>query len=145
MMNRIWGVTDKTIPAIGTLEEYVRYRGWWRDTGVALEPEDWATSRARQNGETVIGDLIDIRRFDEQIATTGISAVPLYDHDGCLSGAVAVMQDVTRQQQMKMTLREHEERDRTRYHKLPRALNRTGYRRSKKIHFLSIDKRKERH
>jgi PAS domain S-box-containing protein len=113
MMNRIWGVPDGAFPIATTMEEYVRYNGRWRDTGTALKPEDWAASRALQNGETVIGDLVDIQRFNEEDATISVSAVPLYDRDGSLDGAVAVMQDVSVQQRTETTLREREEQYRT--------------------------------
>ena len=95
MVNRIWGVTEGVVPHSSGMEEFVEYKGWWPDTGVALRPEDWAASRVLMRGETAPVDTINIQRFDGSRGTIIVSAVPIHDAGGNVNGAVAVIQDIT--------------------------------------------------
>lgn len=91
MIDTIWG----SLPRANDFGEYQMYRGWWADTGAPLLPEDWGLYRAVSFGETTIGEAIDIARFDGARATILNSAAPIRSERGSITGAVAVLQDVT--------------------------------------------------
>ncbi|HEY3297933.1 MAG TPA: PAS domain S-box protein [Armatimonadota bacterium] len=82
-------------PPTGKIAEYSNYKGRSVDDGKPLKAEDWALARALMKGETSIGDLVDIERFDGLEGTIFNSAVPLLDSEGRITGAVAVVQDIT--------------------------------------------------
>ncbi|HEX2980558.1 MAG TPA: PAS domain S-box protein, partial [Anaerolineaceae bacterium] len=92
MVEAIWG---KEAPAASSLNDFSRYRGWRTDTKEPLQLEDWALVRAIFKGETSISEMIDIQRFDGQMATVLTSSAPILDPEGQLVGAVAVSQDIT--------------------------------------------------
>jgi PAS domain S-box-containing protein len=93
MTEMVWG---GKAPLSERIEDYDVYRGWWSDTGEELKATDWGLARALQ-GETTVGDVIDIARFDGKHGTILNSAAPIYDRDGQFLGAVAVAQDITHQ------------------------------------------------
>ena len=95
MVNRIWGVTEGVVPHSSGMAEFVEYKGWWPDTGVALRPGDWAASRVLMQGEAAPVDIVNIQRFDGSFGTIVVSAVPFHDNGGSVAGAVAVIQDIT--------------------------------------------------
>ncbi|MDP3396899.1 MAG: PAS domain S-box protein, partial [Methanoregula sp.] len=95
MVNRIWGVTDGIVPHSSGMEEFVEYKGYWPDTGVALRPGDWAASRVLMKGEKAPVDIVNIQRFDGSFGTIIVSAVPYHDDRGNVTGAVAVIEDIT--------------------------------------------------
>ena len=95
MVNQIWGVTNGVVPHSHDMQEFVEYKGWWPDTGIALRPEDWAASRVLLKGETAPVDIVNIQRFDGSNGTIIVSAVPFHDAGGDVTGAVAVIQDIT--------------------------------------------------
>ncbi|MGE5500186.1 MAG: PAS domain-containing protein, partial [Syntrophothermus sp.] len=74
---------------------YTEYNAWWKETGEKLGPQDWAASRALQNGETVINDKLIIQCFDGTFKTILNSAVPLRDENNKLIGTIIVNQDIT--------------------------------------------------
>ena len=78
MADRVWG---GQAPLSGSIAEYSAYQGWWADTGEPLAPEDWPLARAVR-GETRIGDIVDIQRFDGKRATLLDSAAPIFDAQG---------------------------------------------------------------
>jgi PAS domain S-box-containing protein len=71
------------------------YKGWWVDTGKPVEPEDWAITRALRKGQTILGELVRIQCFDGTTKTIINSAMPLYDDQGRLAGAVSVNEDIS--------------------------------------------------
>lgn len=89
--NRIWGGARKA----KDISEYAEYKGWWADTGERLKAEDWAAARALTKGETTIGDVVDIERFDGTRGTVLNSAAPIRDSEGNITGAVVVTEDIT--------------------------------------------------
>ncbi|MGE5401154.1 MAG: PAS domain S-box protein [Ignavibacteriales bacterium] len=97
----IWG----GVKLVG-LENFQEYKGWWSDTGRKLEPEEWAAARAIAKGERVLNQMIDILTFDGQNKTILNSAVPILDHKGKITGAVAVNQDITESRKRETELRE---------------------------------------
>lgn len=97
---KIWG---GTAPLVG-VEEFGRYRGWWAQTGKELAAEDWALARAVRKGETAIGELIDIERFDGTRGTILNNAAPIRDPSGQVVGGVVVFLDVTEYRQASLQL-----------------------------------------
>lgn len=89
---RIWGIH---LPPTESISDYAEYKGWRPDTGEQLKAEDWSMARALTKGETVVGEVIDIERFDGTHGTILNSAVPIRDGQGRIVGAVVAAQDVT--------------------------------------------------
>ncbi|MEZ5623071.1 MAG: response regulator, partial [Burkholderiaceae bacterium] len=77
------------------IEGYGVYRGWWADSGRAIEAHEWAAARAIEKGQTSIDERIEIETFAGRRKVILNSAVPLLDADGTLQGAFIVNQDIT--------------------------------------------------
>jgi PAS domain S-box-containing protein len=86
-----------------------------------LRVDEWPRARALR-GEKVVGEIIDIQRFDGRRATIFNSASPVRDANGDLQGAVSVMVDVTEQRQIELALRSSEESLRLAHGELERLL-----------------------
>lgn len=82
-----------------------RYRGH-RPTGGRIRPPDWPIVRTLRNGETVLGELVELERQDGTRASVRVSSVPVLDDTGRAFAGLALVQDVTAQ--------ERAERDRAR-------------------------------
>ena len=87
---RIWG----GLVTLGA-ERYARSKGWWHGTQRPVEPHEWASVRARQTGEVIANELIDIEGFDGTRKVIRNSAVPMRDDQGTLVGAVVINEDVS--------------------------------------------------
>lgn len=96
----IWGGES---PKVRGIDDYAKFKGWWSETGEPLGARDWAPVRALMHGEVIEAEVVDIERFDGTRATIINSAAPLHDESGAISGAVAVMQDVTEQRERQRT------------------------------------------
>lgn len=90
---RVWGV-----PTAGE-REVTEFHGRWADTGVPLDREDWAVSRALSKGETSLDEVIEIDGFDGQRRFVLNSAAPLRDEAERIIGAVVVNEDITEQRE----------------------------------------------
>lgn len=77
------------------IERYGEYKGWWVETGQPIKPKEWAAARAVFQGETSLGEVIDIECFDGSRKTIRNSTVPIRGDRGELAGAVAVIEDIT--------------------------------------------------
>ncbi len=97
MANQIWG---GEVPLAQNIAEYGQYEAWWADSGEPIEAEAWGLARAILNGESSVGEVIDIQRFDGTIGTIINSSVPMYDETGKLSGAVVASLDITHQREL---------------------------------------------
>jgi serine phosphatase RsbU (regulator of sigma subunit)/anti-sigma regulatory factor (Ser/Thr protein kinase) len=87
MTSRLWrgdAPLPRDTPGYGT------YKAWWPDTGEPLEPEDWTTARVLRDGEPILGELIEIERFDLTRGVIISSSVPIKDAAGTVVGAVGV-------------------------------------------------------
>ena len=62
-------------PTARSVADYAAYKAWWMDTGRPVEPEEWASARAVRSGETVVGQVMQIERFDGTRAFVSNSAV----------------------------------------------------------------------
>lgn len=87
---RIWAGARYVGP-----DQFGEYKGWWTDTGKAIEPHEWAAARAIQRGETSLDEMIDIECFDGTRKTILNSALPIRGRDGSVTGAIIVNQDIS--------------------------------------------------
>jgi PAS domain S-box-containing protein len=77
------------------VDDYGAYQAWWSDTGEVVAPEDWASAQVVQKGEPVIGQLMEIQRFDGSRAFVINSAAPVRDSSGKIIGSAVAIQDIT--------------------------------------------------
>jgi PAS domain S-box-containing protein len=101
----IWGAEAPSASSVGG---YEMYKGWWVASGKPLATEDWPLSRALREGEVTGGAVIDIERFDGTVGTILNSAAPIRDKAGQISGAVAVMQDISERRRIEAALQANE-------------------------------------
>lgn len=87
----IWG---RAAP-VDTDNRYDLYQAWWTHSERGVTPEEWASNRAIQRGETVLEQELRIQRFDGQIAHVLNSAVPIRDERGQVQGCAVAMMDIT--------------------------------------------------
>jgi two-component sensor histidine kinase len=73
-------------------------------------------------GETVLGEIVDIERFDGTKGTLFLAASPVRDARGAIEGAVGVIVDITEQRQVELALRRSEESLRLAHRDLERLL-----------------------
>ncbi len=110
MYDEIWGGTRPRTDQIG---DYAAYKAWWADSKQPVRPEEWASAQAVQQGRTVIGQLMEIQRFDGERRLILNSAAPVLDAFGKVTASAVAIQDVTELRRMEEALRESEERYRT--------------------------------
>ncbi len=89
---QLWGAGR---PAIRSVSDYRPYKAWWLDTGREVLPGEWASARAVRRGETAIGQLLEIERFDGGRACILNSAAPILDEGGKVTGCAVAVQDIT--------------------------------------------------
>lgn len=97
----IWG---GPIPHVSGVEEYSKFIGWRAETRENILPEDWAMARAITKGETTVGEMVDIQRFDGTCGTILNSAAPVMDAEGNIIGGVVAEQDVTELVELRQAL-----------------------------------------
>jgi PAS domain S-box-containing protein len=104
----LWG---QNMLLAGAVEDYRQFKGWWADGaahhGQLVLPGEWALARAL-SGEDVDNDIVEIEPFDEPGAhkTVSLSARPIRDSQGAITGAVVAQIDITRQKQAEDALRQ---------------------------------------
>jgi len=89
---QVWGSPR---PAAHSISDYAIYKAWWCDSGEPVRPDDWASARAVQRGETVVGQLLEIERFDGTRAFVSNCAAPIRDAHGQVVGSAVAIMDVT--------------------------------------------------
>ena len=102
---RIWGGAK----FVG-LERYGDYKGWWEGTGKEIGNEGWTLARAIKYGEVSRGETVNIEAFDGEQRTIIMSAIPLFDHENSIIGAIEVNQDITALKQTEALLRVKEKK-----------------------------------
>lgn len=88
--NAIWA---GDLPKAGSIDEFAMYRGFHRDTGRALEPDEWPAPQAIRTGQ-VVETVVDIERLDGRRRAARIKAVPMKDESGQLAMIVVMTEDV---------------------------------------------------
>jgi PAS domain S-box-containing protein len=105
-MDQIWAGAERSPVFTSSIVDTGRFRGWWASSGVQLGAEDWASSRALAQGETSVGEVIDIERMDGTRGTILNNAGPLHDMRGNVNGAVVAVMDITELTQAQKALKE---------------------------------------
>ncbi len=82
------------------------YTARWADTGKPVAADEWASARAVQSGEPVVGQLIEIRRSDGSGNYVINSAAPVRDVQGNIIGSAISVQDVTELHNAETALRQ---------------------------------------
>ena len=100
---RIWAGPR---PPTRSIEDFAVFKGWWADTGKPLAPEEWASPRAMHEGKSVVGQLLEIQRFDGSRAFVINSASPVKDADGNIIGSAVTIHDITDLRKTQEALRE---------------------------------------
>ena len=103
MFERIWGGPR---PDAHNIADYTLYKAWWLATGKAISPEEWASARAVMDGETVIGQMLRIERFDGTTVFVMNSAAPIRDAQGHIVGSAVAIMDITELQSKEVELKE---------------------------------------
>lgn len=104
---QIWG---GALPAVRSVNDYAAFKAWWAETGQPVRSEEWASARAVREGETIVGQLIEISRFDGSRAFVHNSAAPIRDATGQIAGSAVAIMDITERIRIERALRESEER-----------------------------------
>jgi|GEM_PF-914053 len=91
-------------------ENYKVFKGWWRDSGKRIAAEEWALLRAFRDGEMSYNEIIDIECFDGSKKVISNSAVPVYDSENKIIGAVAMLADITDKLRIEKQLSESEQK-----------------------------------
>jgi PAS domain S-box-containing protein len=103
--DRVWGGPRPSVPEAS---DPAACQARWADTGKPLQPGEWASTRAVQQGEAVIGQELRIQRLDGTCAFVLNSAVPIRDATGGLIGSAVVIQDITARKAAEDALRQSE-------------------------------------
>jgi PAS domain S-box-containing protein len=90
--DQMWGSPR---PQVNGVNGYTSYKAWWLDSGLPVQPEEWASAQAVQKGKTVTGQLMKIQRFDGGFAYVLNSAVPIFDQQSRVTGCAVAIQDVS--------------------------------------------------
>lgn len=86
-------------------EQFGEYKARWLDTGRTIEADEWAGARAIRSGETAIGEEIEIDCFDGTQKIILNSAIPLFDEQHAIVGAIIVNQDITARKEAETEVR----------------------------------------
>ena len=108
---RIWGGPR---PATRSAGDYAAFKAWWAETGKPLAPDEWASAQALHDGRAVVGQPLEIQRFDGTRAFVINSACPIHDVAGKINGCAVAVQDITslhmadlRIQELNLALQQH--------------------------------------
>lgn len=102
---QIWG---EPRPPVRRVEDYAAYKAWWADSGKFVQPVEWASSQAVQKGETVIGQKMQIERFDGSRLYVLNSAAPIFDAEGAIAGCAVAIQNISQSVEAEKTMLESE-------------------------------------
>ena len=96
---QVWGGPR---PPARNIDNDAVYKAWWADTGQEVQPEEWASARAVRKKETVVGQSLQIERFDGTRGFILNSAAPILAADGRVTGSAVAVQDMTTQREAEM-------------------------------------------
>lgn len=93
---------------VESFNDYGVYRAWWQDSGHPVLPEEWASAQALLTGESVLGQILEIQRFDGSRGVVINSASPVLGADGQVLGSAVAIQDITELKRVEEALRANE-------------------------------------
>src|SRR5262249_53709694 len=93
-------------PRPQSIDDYAAHKPRWADTGKPVRPEQWASARGVQRGETVINQEVWVERFDGTRVLLLNSAAPIRDTRGQICGAAVGIRDVTKLRETEAALHE---------------------------------------
>ncbi len=94
--DHLWG---GPCPRPRSVSDYAKYPAWWADSGKPVQPEEWASARAVQHGETVVNQELQIQRADGTKAFVLNSAAPIRDAEGRITGCAVDIRDISERKQ----------------------------------------------
>jgi PAS domain S-box-containing protein len=103
--DRIWA---GDAPLAESIEDYPQYQAWDAETGERLQPEAYPVARALRTGQEVGPVELHVRRFDDSEGDVLVSAVPIKDNWGQVTGAVGINVDITDRKRNEEALRASE-------------------------------------
>ena len=104
---RIWGDPPAHVQSV---DDYVHFKAWWADTGTPVRAEEWASVVAVREDRTVVGQVLEIQRFDGTRAVVINSASPVHDVQGRVVGSAVAIQEITELRRAQDALRESDSR-----------------------------------
>ena len=90
--DQVWG---ESRPNVSGVNDYAAFKAWWADSGNQVQPEEWASAQAVQNGVTVTGQVMKIQRFDGSFGYIHNNGAPIFDEHGNVIGSAVAIQDIT--------------------------------------------------
>lgn len=107
MYEKIWGGPR---PEVWEVDDYAAYKAWWVGSDKRVAPEEWAAAIVVQRGTAVVGQEMEIERFDGTRAFVLNSAVPIFDARGEEVGCVVAIMDITERKQAEDKVRKASQR-----------------------------------
>ena len=112
----LWGIPPETT----SWEDYGQWTAWRPESGERIQSQEWAMTRALQNGETVRNELLVNRKFNSDEHRFFLhNAVPLRNTEGDIIGGVAAMHDVTDRMMAELAMRKSESKYRALFENSP--------------------------
>jgi len=102
---RIWGGPR---PSVRSVADYGAYRAWWVQTGQPVQPEEWASAQAIRTRAPVVGQRLQIERFDGSKVIVLNSAAPVLTGSGMIAGCAIAIMDISESVAQAEALRESE-------------------------------------
>lgn len=79
------------------------YQGWRLSDGSKVEAHEWGSAKALK-GQTTLDEEIEIEAFDGTRKIISNSGIPIYDDNGEINGAVAILQNITERKKTEKAL-----------------------------------------
>jgi PAS domain S-box-containing protein len=100
---KIWA--GKSLPEINDFDKYNR---WWLKNGKTFDPQEWSDSGAFLKREVISEEEVEIVCLDKTHKIILTSAVPLFNDDGGIRGAIVTNQDISERKKIEKALVENE-------------------------------------